>query len=224
MDKKIETRELEHMQPVKKFLFDPRKLNDIVKKTKGMKLDRAFEFIADELSKAYPGYISKNERWIFNNAGGAMGQLKLLHGSIREYIIFFGTCIGTEGHSGRYSSEVYDYMIRGEMECEYTGVFEPEIHRPGMDPAHLGKKMVKHYRIKNDAFMLEYCRGNVPKMFPFGILDSILSTIDVRSIGQLVFIYSKLMLKNLFLRGKDLPVVLKFSFFCGLCAIAFWLL
>ncbi len=38
-----------------------------------------------------------------------------MHASIREYTIFWGTCAGNEGHSGRYRSEIFDFMLRGEM-------------------------------------------------------------------------------------------------------------
>jgi hypothetical protein len=207
----------QHLQPVKKFLFNPQKLNEIRKKAIGLSHEEAIRVIIEELDRAYPGHICKKQNWIFNNAGGAMGQLALLHASIREYIIIFGTCIGTEGHSGRYASEVYDYVFKGEVQCEYEGKFQPEINTPESEfPLYLGSGKIKHYCIKDEAWMLEYARGNIPKMFPFGTFDSIFSTLDLRTIGRLIVHYARLTIAGLLFRGKDLTAVLKFIAFAAI--------
>lgn len=39
-------------------------------------------------------------QWIFMNAGGWMGSMCLMHASLTEYILFFGTAVETSGHSG----------------------------------------------------------------------------------------------------------------------------
>ena len=209
MNKKKDGDDLDFLAPKKRFIFDPRTLHEISKKAAGKSLEDAFEIINGELVKAYPGYAVKGQKWIFNNAGGGMAQLKLMHASIREYVIFWGTCVGTEGHSGRYRSEIFDFMLRGEMRCEYEGVFQPEVHVPGGKPAYLGSGVVKHYVIERDAFMFEYCRGNIVKMLPFGMMDSLLSALDLRTVGRLMYNYGKLTVINLFTKGKDLTAVLK---------------
>jgi len=64
--------------------------------------ERIFEMVADELSLTYHGHILSSEKreWIFINCGGWMGAFLVLHASITEYVIFFGTGIHTSGNSG----------------------------------------------------------------------------------------------------------------------------
>jgi hypothetical protein len=206
----------DHMMPKKRFLFDPRKLDEIRNNNLGKPIREAFSSILEELEKAYPGHICKKQKWLFSNAGGAMGQMTLVHASIREYIILFGTCIGTEGHSGRYSSEVFDFMIKGKMMCEYEGSFEPEVHIPEGPAAFLPSSIIKHYCIKDEAWMMEYARGNIIKMFPFGTADSIFSTLDIRTIGRLILHYGILTTRGLLTKGKDLTAIIKFCLALGL--------
>ena len=49
-----------------------------------------------------------------------MGQLTILNALLREYVIFFGSPIGSGGHAGRYSF-VKDYTIVLSGEWRYCG-------------------------------------------------------------------------------------------------------
>ena len=86
------------------YIFEPDVLHQVVRGALGQPLPQMIEAIAGELDRRYPGHILREREWILNNAGGAMGHLLLLHSSITEYLIVFGTPIGTAGHSGTASS------------------------------------------------------------------------------------------------------------------------
>lgn len=48
------------------------------------------QYIAQDLNAKYPKHINMEEVWMFNNHGGAMGAMWILHASITEYVIIYG--------------------------------------------------------------------------------------------------------------------------------------
>ncbi len=184
------------------YVFNPEKLEEIVNRHTDKPLEEAFDAITKDLAEEYPKHIYTGPRnWMFNNAGGAMGQMALIHGSITEYIIFFGTPIGTEGHSGRYFARVYDYMIQGEVWSYVEGSLEKVISKPGVNALDLPAGVAKGYRASEDAWMLEYSRGLIPTMLPFGLWDTLFSTLDVVTFVKTFWYYGKLIIGQL-LKGK----------------------
>ncbi len=177
-------------------LFDPERLGEISLKGVGLPTDEMFRVVVEELAQAHPGHVRTELDWIFNNAGGAMGQIALLHASLTEYVLLFGTPIGTEGHSGRYATEVFDWVMAGEMWCYLEGETERAVYKPG-DLAYLGSSKVKGYRIPDFAWMLEYARGPIPTMLPFGLADSMTSTLDLRTVGRTLYSYGSLVIGEL---------------------------
>ncbi len=61
-----------------------------------------FTAIEAELRRRYKGHIlpPHQTEWVFINAGGWMGAWYLLHASLTEYVLLFGTAVDTSGHSG----------------------------------------------------------------------------------------------------------------------------
>jgi C-8 sterol isomerase len=53
-----------------------------------------------------------------------------------------------------------------------------------------------------ECWALEYARGNIPSMMPFGLFDTFFSTLDVVTLGQTVMTSAKAMLQNAVLKGK----------------------
>lgn len=179
------------------FIFDPDKLHECTKKGVGLPVEQGCNAVVQALAEAFPGKISTRKRqWFFNNAGGAMGQMCVLHTSLREYLILFGSPIGTDGHSGRYSCDVWDFVFDGEVWCYVEGQMERSVYKAG-DVAFLGSNQAKGYRIPDHSWMLEYARGFIPSMLPFGLADTFFSTLDFKTIGNTLRGYHKVVAGSL---------------------------
>jgi hypothetical protein len=183
------------------YIFDPDTLQDICRRNLELPLEERIEAITDELDKQYPGRIRRKKRWGFSISGGAMGMMTIMYASLTEYLVMFGTPTGTEGYTGRHlASHVYDIMLDGEMWCYTRGQFERAVYKAG-DMAYLKKGFDKGYRIRDHAWMLEYCRGIIPTMFPFAVLGSLMHTLDFKSTREQVWDFSRIAMREL-LRGK----------------------
>jgi C-8 sterol isomerase len=77
------------------YIFETDHLHDLAKRgiaAHGNDTRSVVKYIVDELAER-PGvkdYINIEEEWVFNNAGGAMGAMYIIHASITEYLIIFG--------------------------------------------------------------------------------------------------------------------------------------
>jgi hypothetical protein len=179
------------------YLFEPDQLQQIGQKAMGLPHARMCSVIAEELERAHPGHVETREDWVISIAGGIMGIMTVLHGSLSEYVLLFGTPVGSEGFSGRYRIDIWDVVLAGEMSTyTETDFREPEIHRPG-DLAFLRRGVAKGVRLGPGNWLLEYGRGPVPTSLPFALM----SAMDGTTIVKTMWVYGKQVVKEL-LKGK----------------------
>lgn len=182
------------------YIFDPVHVHEIARRAVGLPHDPMVKTVVDGLRAAYPGHIAGAPRWVMNRAGGAMGAMMLLHASLSEWVMLFGSPIGTEGFSGRYRMDIYDFVLAGEM-WTYTedAVGARVVTGPGSF-THLGRRQGKGYRLPDACWMLEYGRGHVLGAVPFGLVESVLC-FDFTTAVRTLAVYAPLAAREL-LRGK----------------------
>jgi len=148
-------------------------------------LSRRFDCIAETLKSVYGDHIHTGEEWIWSNAGGIMCSMRVLHTSLNEYLLFCGTAVGTEGHSGRHRADLYDIVIHGDLQTFKPDQFQPTTWKPG-EMSHLTKGATNGSHLGKECWLLEYGRGNIPSLFPFALGDTVFSTQDLTDLRKMM--------------------------------------
>jgi C-8 sterol isomerase len=120
-----------------------------------------------------------------------MIQMKLYYASVFEYLMIWGTPIGSEGHSGRHLVGFWDTVIDGEMWYYGEGQFDKRVYKPG-DRVYVGRNQARAMNFTDGVWAVEYARGPLPASVPFGVADELVSTLDFATAGQTLAVYATL--------------------------------
>uniref|UniRef100_A0A3B3DVK6 Sigma non-opioid intracellular receptor 1 n=2 Tax=Oryzias melastigma TaxID=30732 RepID=A0A3B3DVK6_ORYME len=183
---------LRNWMATKEYVFNKEDIAKLVKQYAGQDHEHAFTKVVVELRKRYPGRILPDEdlQWIFVNAGGWMGSMCLLHASLTEYLLLFGTAVDTSGHSGRYFVEISDTIISGTFRQWKEGTTKSEIYYPGDTIVHkVGDATAVQWTA--GTWMVEYGKGFIPSTLGFAFADSLFSTQDFLTMFYVVRVYVK---------------------------------
>ncbi|KAJ7682957.1 C-8 sterol isomerase [Mycena rosella] len=176
------------------YIFDPSELHELAKAAIASSNDTAgmIQHIVTNLTLTHPSnqirINADSSEWVFNNAGGAMGAMYIIHASI------------TKGHTGLHTADDYFNILVGEEWAFRPGALEMERYTPGM--VHfMPRGISKQYKMHEGCFALEYARGWIPLMLPFGFVDTFTSTLDFPTLYRTARVTGREMLGNIFI-GK----------------------
>ncbi|XP_041826046.1 sigma non-opioid intracellular receptor 1-like [Melanotaenia boesemani] len=182
----------------KQYVFNKEDIAKLAKQYAGQDHEQTFSEVVVELRKRYPGHILPDEdlQWVFVNTGGSMGSMCVLHASLTEYLMLFGTAVDTGGHSGRYWVDISDTIISGTFRQWKEGTTKSEIYHPGDTVVH-GAGEATSVQWSAGTWMVQYGRGFVPSTLGFALADTMFSTQDFLTMYYTLRIYMKgLLLKT----------------------------
>jgi len=150
-----------------------------------------------------------------------MGAMYIIHASVTEYLIIFGTPLGTEGHSGLHTADDYFHILQGEQWVFEPGELTKTVYAPG-DVNLMKRGVARQYKMHEGCWALEYARGEIafrlqhfpgltdactflagwiPLMLPFGYADALSSTLDYVTLYHTTVWTAREIIKNLLI-GK----------------------
>ncbi|XP_041374516.1 sigma non-opioid intracellular receptor 1-like [Gigantopelta aegis] len=196
----------------KTYLFCAEGVASIANRYVGEDPTVSFEQIHKEFLFKYPGHIldPKDIQWIFMNAGGWMGAMYLLHASLSEYVLFFGTAVDTTGHSGRYCANISDTILTGSFRQWREGSLKSHMYGPGDTVFHEWGE-VTSVSWSRGTWMVEYGRGFIPSTLGFALADTVFSTQDFLTMFYIFRIYTKALLLEAGFYLSELKETLKDS-------------
>jgi hypothetical protein len=177
------------------YQLDPHLIADVCRDLVDLPLESGERLTAAvaRVADLYPELIDPaRERWIFTKAGGICGKVNFLYASMNEYLLLFGAPVATYGFSGRYNHvEIQKVVLAGRYTTynPESAQIVPGVFGPG-ELVTLPKGEVRNMEIAAGSWHFEYGRGPVITAMPFGLIDVVVSSMEIRPLLQTTADYS----------------------------------
>lgn len=171
--------------------FDPDVINCIAQRHVGKPMPRMAEEIGQELKARYPDLVDANLPLVFNTSGGIIYQLKIFAMTPHEYIMICGTSVGSSGFSGRHPAAFWDTILSGQANYMHQDQWERHSYAAG-DRVFVDRWQAAAIDFPDHCWMLEYARGSLIWLLPFGMVHVFSNTLDFRSLLRLMRVYGSL--------------------------------
>ncbi|ESO05163.1 hypothetical protein HELRODRAFT_77677 [Helobdella robusta] len=178
----------------KKYIFSEEAIIKIGKKYQEPTVDmkKVIESIHKDFKAMYPDHILPKDdvQFVFFNAGGWLGAIYMMHASLTEFVLVYGTTMDTSGHSGRYWVNRTDIILSGEMLEWKEGEVKSKVHKPGSVVKYAwGEASAVTY--KANMWKLSYGRGFIPSALPYVTSSYIFGNHDYLSLYNMFKIHVK---------------------------------
>ncbi|XP_021356580.1 sigma non-opioid intracellular receptor 1-like isoform X2 [Mizuhopecten yessoensis] len=169
----------------------------------GQGVEFSYSKIKTELRKRFPGHIlsEEDEQWMFMNARSWKGKMCILHASLSEYILLFGTDVDIVSFFGRYWANTSYTILTGSCRQWKFGQLSSKVFAPGETVFHTWDE-VSPFELEAGTLMVEYGRGFIPYTFGFALADKFIT--DFLTLFYTLRVYSKALLTEIRVYLKDL--------------------
>jgi C-8 sterol isomerase len=177
------------------FLFDPDVIDEIGQRHIGKPMDALVTGIGADLKAKYGEAIHLDQPFFFNSAGGILYQIKLFAMTPREYVMVCGSAIGASGHSGRHPVAFWDTILSGGARYMHEGELEARDYPTGAR-IFVDRWQSAAIDFPDHCWMLEYARGALFALLPFGMANTLFNTLDGKSALRTLRVYATLTRRN----------------------------
>lgn len=183
------------------YALDPDEIRELALPHVGKPPAQIMADLERDLAARYGDLIHLDMPWVTNPAGFAMYQVKLVFARANEYLGLMSVPVPGTGHSGRHPVTYFDTILSGGSQNIATGEFEPKVTSAG-DFLVTRPMESFTFHVPEHIYFIEYCRGPLPVLMPFGLANYLFGTLDFKQAAQIVKTHATLAWRS---RGVPTP-------------------